>query len=186
MEAGWAYMWGGLGKRYLAFLSLINVKNNGALVAHQPHSTWFWFTAWGEGTACSKLVPADEPPPCFTTSRRLLCPQHPSPRPRAIHIKETQFYTISVLKINKIYLQRPRTNIWIVICNPMRCTWICSCYLNHVFIYLQKRGTHFKWEILLKPLNQKATKQPFIYNKWIICFSFHWFNNHGVDLSFAN
>lgn len=45
MEAGRVYMWGGLGKCYLAFLGLINVKNNGALVARQPHSTWFWFTA---------------------------------------------------------------------------------------------------------------------------------------------
>lgn len=57
MEVGRVCMWGGLEKCYLPFLSLINVKNNGALVAHQPHSTWFWFTARGDGTACSKLLP---------------------------------------------------------------------------------------------------------------------------------
>lgn len=75
MEVGRVCMWGGLGKCYLPFLSLINVKNNGALVAHQPHSTWFWFTARGEGTACSKLVPTDEAPPSLTTSWLLVTPQ---------------------------------------------------------------------------------------------------------------
>lgn len=76
-------MWGGLGKCYLPFLSLINVKNNGALVARQPHSTWFWFSAPGEGTACSKPVPPDEPAPSRTTIPRLPSAQHPSPRPHA-------------------------------------------------------------------------------------------------------
>ena len=88
MEVGRVCAWGGLGKCYLPFLGLINVKNNGALVARQPHSTWFWFTARGEGTACSKLVPPDEPPPSLTSPRRLLSPRHPSPRPRGYrHVK---------------------------------------------------------------------------------------------------
>lgn len=69
MEVGRVCVWGGLGKCYLPFLSLINVKNNGALVVHQPHSTWFWFTSPAEETACSKLVPgrrtATSPHHCF-------------------------------------------------------------------------------------------------------------------------
>lgn len=87
MEVGRVCMRGGLGKCYLPFLSLINVKNNGALVARQPHSTWFWFTARGEGTACSKLVPPGKPPPSLTTSRRLLSPKCPSPHPQVSHVK---------------------------------------------------------------------------------------------------
>lgn len=96
MEAGRVYMWGGLGKCYLPFLSLINVKNNGALVARQPHSTWFWFTAWGEGTACSKLKHQNEPPPSFTTSQRPPSPQRPAARPQP-----QQFYWMAVIKIKE-------------------------------------------------------------------------------------
>lgn len=58
MRVGWA-----TGKCYLPFLGLINVKNNGALVARQPHSTWFWFSAPGEETACWETRTPDEPPP---------------------------------------------------------------------------------------------------------------------------
>lgn len=69
IHGGWqALHVGGPGKCYLPFLSLINVKNNGALVAQQPHSTWFWFIARGEGTACSKPVPPILPPPLSRTT----------------------------------------------------------------------------------------------------------------------
>lgn len=58
METGWVCACGvDLGKCYLPFLSLINVKNNRALVGRQPHSTSFWFTARRKEIACSKVVP---------------------------------------------------------------------------------------------------------------------------------
>lgn len=108
MEVGRVCMWGGLGKCYLPFLSLINVKNNGALVARQPHSTWFWFTAWGEGTACSKLVPPDEPPPSLTTCRRLLSSQHPSPHPQASHVKYSRKKTWKYFRISVMIIMQTK------------------------------------------------------------------------------
>lgn len=67
MEVGRVCVRGGPGKRYLPFLGLINVKNNVALVAREARSTWFWFTRPGEGTACSKVVPADRAAPGLRT-----------------------------------------------------------------------------------------------------------------------
>lgn len=69
IHAGWqALHVGGPGKCYLPFLRLINVKNNAALVARQPLSTWFWFIARRDGTACSRPVPPIPPAPLSRTT----------------------------------------------------------------------------------------------------------------------